>query len=125
MRFARRVEALLHLAVQWGKMSCWSSRYDLRACPHRLQHQVPVGRLDAAEVDRVLRPEVERLPAEQRFGLLAEDSEYAEYVGYGIMVGGVPLGDGRFEALATWQVASRSVSAIRYTSSALRRTPGR
>ena len=68
LRFATRLKEATGLELQSAKSSCWSAQYDLRTCPWRLAFNCPIG----------------------------TRTERGMYPTYGIMVGGIPLGDEAF-----------------------------
>lgn len=91
-RFEARVWEACGLELVSSKSKCWSSQHDLRGCPWRLQAGVPMG--------SVL-------------------DEY-QFEHYGLLVGGVPIGDDRFVEETLRQKSGEVVSYIQTTAGRFR-----
>jgi hypothetical protein len=94
-RFADRLRDATGVEMQQAKYACWSPDYDLVVCPYRQRMQVPIGQ-------RAL-----------------EDGS----VVYGIVIGGVPVGQTLYVEDAMRQIADGIVSYIYTTITQLRDHP--
>ena len=96
-RFAAAVQQMAGLVMQVGKLTCWSPEYELEHCPFRRQMGVTRGSLN-----------LPRYP-DLSGGPLPEER------GYGVMVGGVPIGDAYYVHESLRSTAAGVVSYIETT----------
>ena len=75
-RFADTLQEMTRLEMNVAKYSCWSPAYDLASCPWRRQSRIPLGFVTAHGVQ--------------------PRGDAGDVVGWGVMVGGVPVGEAAF-----------------------------
>ena len=92
LRFERRLRWFTQLQLQPPKSTCWSKAYDLTICPWRRLANIPIGHVTAN-------------------GIQGD----GEYIGFGVVVGGIPVGDAAYVKAVVNEMADQNVSYITNT----------